>query len=472
MWALVMSLVDQYGLLEMGMGPALARFTGYFQGAEERKALDEVFCTSLVFTLLIASCISVITLPAALILPAFFRFTGPNRPTFMWLLLSLGLTTAIAFPERIMASYLRGLQRFDLFNAVSTSAVIIRAVLCVAAILAGYKVLTVAAITLIIGMASCVAHYAMIRIADPLLSVSWANVRRKRLRELFGFSIYVFIASIGARLTSRIDSIVIARILTVALVTPYSIAIRLMDYFAAVFGGVQGPLMSAMSELHGRSQQHELHTLFVKSSKLTFLLSVLLGSLLVFDGNALLTLWLANSGIDLTLTYRVLVLLTCCYITYFAQLPAWTVIYARAQHQLLAWLALFEGTVDVLLSVYWGHKYGLIGVAMGTTVPALVLHLVIVPWYALRVIAFPAGEYFRRSVLRPLVSNMLFVSYCLLTMKSSQTFFELTLRITSQTFVFALLTYFVGFSKSERKLILELATQWFPLKWLPGSQGR
>src|ERR1035437_3432318 len=45
MWVLVISLVDQYGLLDIGIGSALSRYAAYFQGAEERKALDEIFST-------------------------------------------------------------------------------------------------------------------------------------------------------------------------------------------------------------------------------------------------------------------------------------------------------------------------------------------------------------------------------------------------------------------------------------------
>src|ERR1035438_452536 len=104
--------------------------------------------------------------------------------------------------------------------------------------------------------------------------------------------------------------------------------------------------MSAMSELHGASKHKELQDLFLNTTKLTLLLSSLLGALLIFDGKALLALWLGNSGIDLTLTYQVLIVLTSCYVAFFAQLPAWTVIYARACHQLLAWLVLSEGVVN------------------------------------------------------------------------------------------------------------------------------
>src|SRR5262249_31543436 len=77
MWVLIMSLVDQYGLLDLGMGSALSRFAGYFQGAEARSALDEVLSTSMAFTILIAVCVCLGTVVVAAFLPPFFGFSGP-----------------------------------------------------------------------------------------------------------------------------------------------------------------------------------------------------------------------------------------------------------------------------------------------------------------------------------------------------------------------------------------------------------
>src|SRR5256885_9681334 len=52
----------------------------------------------------------------------------------------------------------------------------------------------------------------------------------------------------------RSDSIVIARILGAALITPFSVAARLMEYFKQIVSGVGGPLMGRMSELDGQAQ--------------------------------------------------------------------------------------------------------------------------------------------------------------------------------------------------------------------------
>jgi len=358
LWVLGMSITDQYGLLDLGMTAALSRFAGYFRGSTDRSGLDEIFSIAFALTLMISGLICAFSAAAFSFSRSFFQISGPNQATFARLVLLLGLTTAVAFPERMLAAYLRGIQRFDLFNLAATGATVMRALLFVVALRLRSGVIMIALITLGMQILSFGVHYAMVRSADPGLKVRLTNLRRNRLREMFGFSVYAFIASLGTRLITRLDSIVIGRILSVALIAPFNVASRLTDYFVGVFSGISGPMLSAMSELDGASKREELRILFLRSSRYTFLLSFFIGSLLIVDGRVVLRLWLASSGLDLDLTYKVLVILTLCYAANQAQLPSWSVVYARARHQLLAWLILCEGIVNLGLSIYWGRKYG------------------------------------------------------------------------------------------------------------------
>ena len=449
MWVLVMSIADQYGLLDLGMTPALSRFAGYFQGSKDRSGLDEIFSVTFLLTLLLSLAICAFSSLAAGILPSFFGIAAADRATFIRLVFLLGLTTAIAFPERMLAAYLRGIQRFDLFNAAATTALVIRAILFLVALRLGSGIITIAIITLAMGIVSFVAHFVLIRWADPKLQIRIAYVTVSRLKQLFGFSIYAFIATLGSRLISRVDSIVIGRILTVSLIAPFNVASRLTDYFAGVFAGVHGPVLSAMSELDGASKQEELRQLFIKSSRYTFLLSLFIGCLLLLNGKAFLRLWLGSTGLDVDLTYKILVILGVCYTVNQAQLPSWTVIYARARHQLLAWLVLAEGFVNLVLSVYWGHRYGLIGIALGTMVPAVIHHLLIIPYYALCVLGLSWRTYIV-GLCRPLLAGAVFMTLFRVQVTVPHSIGTLVLRGVFQGLTFGLITYVVALTGLER----------------------
>jgi O-antigen/teichoic acid export membrane protein len=452
MWILVMSVSDQYGLLDLGMTAALSRFAGYFKGSKERGALDEIFSLSFLLTLAAAILICGVTVCLAPFLPSFFGVAESDRTTFIRLILLLGVTTAVAFPERMLAAYLRGIQRFDLFNAAATGSTVVRAVLIGLALSLGFKVLVIAVITLTMGAVSFAAHYALVRRADPGLRIHYRNVTRARLREMFGFSIYAFIASLGMRLINRLDPIVIGRILSVGLIAPFNVASRLTDYFIGVFAGVYGPILSAMSELDGAAKWEELRALFLRSSRFTCLLSCLMATVLIVDGRSLLNVWLGSSGLDLEITYQVLVILTLCYAAYQVQLPSRCVIYARARHQLLAWLTLGEGVLHLGLSVYLGRRYGLIGIALATMIPGMIHQLLIVPYYALRVIDMPFRRYLN-GLWRPVLACALFVGLCTVEIKAPASLIGIAVVGMCRVVVFGLLAYSVGVTSDERRYV-------------------
>ena len=54
-------------------------------------------------------------------------------------------------------------------------------------------------------------------------------------------------------------------------------------------------------------------------------------------------------------------------------------------------------------------SHGLLGVAMGTIVPMLVVKIIIQPWYALKAAEMNAWEYLRKGLGRPLLVGLLFV---------------------------------------------------------------
>jgi O-antigen/teichoic acid export membrane protein len=352
----------------------------------------------------------------------------------------------------MLAAYLRGIQRFDLFNVAATGTAAVRAVLFIIALRSGAGILTIAFITLGMGLVSFALNYRMVRWADPALTLRFTRIDRKRLRELFGFSVYAFIASLGSRLVTRIDSIVIGRILSVAMIAPFNIASRLNDYFSGIFGGIHGPVLSAMSKLDGASEPDELRALFLRSTRYTFLLSLLIGSVLISDGKTLLTLWLGSSGLDVSLTYRLLVILTVCYTSGQALLPSWIVIYARAQHHLLAWITLGEGAANLILSVYWGYRYGLVGIAFGTAVPAIVNHLLIIPLYALRVVHLSVRRYVA-SLLRPLLIGVVFAALCAINVVQPRSIIVFGLQVLCQVSVFAFFAYSFAVTTDDKQFL-------------------
>ena len=454
MWILVASVLDHYVLLDMGLHTTLQRFVARMKGRNEREALTQIFSTAYGLGVIAAILTSGLTVVLALFLPRFFALGGESPELLSWVVLSLGLSVAVTFPARVPGAYLCGLQRFDLYNLASISLGVLRALLFVAALQLGYGILVLANLTLTVSILSMYVNYRVVRWLDPELSLDVQRFRWHHAKELARFGFYVFVNRVGDRLRFNIDSLVIGRLLGIALVTPFSVAAKLVEYFKNIILGFLGPTITEMSLLDGESRIADLQKLFIRSTKASAVLSLLIGSLFYLDGRPLLRLWL---GEDFVSVYPLLLTLTIGYVVGLAQSPSNGAIYARGRHRPLAWWALAEGMANLLLSVYWAKRYGLMGVAFGTIVPMLVVKIFLLPYYTLRVLELTLREYLTGALLRPLAAAALFL-FCAITWGAPAPpadFLHLLQTVAWQVLLYGFLAYFIGLDRQERRYVRE-----------------
>lgn len=453
MWILVASATDYYGLLDLGMRWTLFRFAARFKGANDRAALNQTFVTALALTVGIACLVAGLTLLFILVLPGFFKLAGPARQLFQMLVALLGLSVAVAFPSQLLGSYLCAQRRFDLYNLAVITSSLVRAALIVFVLHRGFGVRSVGMVTLAVALLSLALNAILVRRADPEVSFDCRRTSWLRIRELVSFSFYAFLNMLGDHLRFYTDSIVIGRILGIALITPFSIAARLMYFFRQTMVAVASPLMGRMSELDGRGTEQELRQFFLRATKTTALLSFFLGSLLLLNGRTLIRIWVGDTLLS---SYPLIAILTAAYVVALAQEPSAGVMLARARHRLRGWWNVGEGIANLFLSIYWAKKYGLIGIALGTSIPMLIVGIFLMPWYALRVVGIPASTYLRDAVARPAATCALFVGLCSLTRSQQEGSgaIYLMLSIIWQTALYGALSYVIVLTGPERQRLL------------------
>jgi O-antigen/teichoic acid export membrane protein len=450
LWILVASALDYYGVLDLGMRPALFRAVAWSKGKNDRAAMHETLLSALAFTVAVGFLVLVLTLLLVPVLPGFFKLAGPARGIFPWLMILLGLNVAAAFPARMLGAYLNSLGRFDLYNLAAVLSTIPRAVLVVTALRRGHGIRAVAGITLAATIFALLLHWWLACRVDNELALDWRQARWSRLRELFRHGFFLFIYSVGDQLRFYTDSIVIARILGAALITPFNVAARLIGYFNQVVTGVGGPLMGRMSELDGQARHEDLQEYFLRATRISALLALFIASILAFDGRLLLRLWVGERFLS---SYPPLLILVTGYLAALAQQSCVLAIVARARSRALALWTVAEGIANLLLSIHWAKKYGLTGIALGTTIPMLVTSALIQPWYALRVVGLPVRDYLGRALAQPAAVGLLFTGACWFAPASrgDGTFFSLLWTVAWQTALFGLLAYTLGLRSFERR---------------------
>jgi O-antigen/teichoic acid export membrane protein len=454
-WILVFSVLTYYGLLDFGMYTTSLRFVAKAHGEGDRQTLNELLVNSLAIASALAVLAILITGAGVWLIPHFFGLSGETRQLFRWVLSLLGVSIAITSLSQLLGNYLCGLHRFDLFNFAKIVTSILRTALMLLALFRGYGLIGLAGATLIAAVISVPLYWFLIRRADPLLTVEKSSATWATVRELMGFGFFSFLATLGNYARFYLDSVVIARVLKFDLITHFSIAAQLVEYFRMIMQGVGAPLITTFSKLVGKQCPREvLQGVLIQTTKFTSLLSFFAVSLLVLDGRVFLKLWVGDRFLS---SYHLLVILALAYAIMLAQIPSNSLLYALNKHRALAAWTLAEGFANLGLSIYLARSYGLVGVALGTAIPMLVTSIFVQPWYALRQINLPLGVYLWRALARPAAIWVLFLAFCRLAglVWEAVNLPTLLLAVAWQTALFGFLAYWAGVSSPERKDLQE-----------------
>ncbi len=455
LWVLATSFLEYYGLLDFGLRTAVQRHVALSRGGNDRVALNEIFITSLAMTGVVVLVAAALSLVLAGIVPMLAPVRGSGLTMVRYLIVLLGLSTAITFATRILGAYLTGLQRFDLDNLGTSLMLLVRGTLIVVVLSQDYGILGCAGVTLFVSVVSMPAYLGLVRRADPQLTVRLHHVSWSRARQLMSYSLHAFLNLLGGHLRFYSDSIVIAWLIGVASIPYFNVASRLMEMYKSGLYAVTQPLMSRMSRLAGQNCIADMRELFLCGTRATALLTLLVGSIFWLHGRAILRGWV---GSRFESSYPILMVLTVGYAIALVQSPSVALLFALGRHRALGWWTLAEGVLNAVVSVYGALHWGLIGVAVGTTVPMIVSKLTVQPWYALRVVGIGLGRYLTEALLRPVFACAAFLAlaWFAFPIDAGAGRWETAQTILLEICVFAPLAYWIGLLPVDKQSIRAL----------------
>jgi O-antigen/teichoic acid export membrane protein len=452
LYTLAFSAVGYFDVLTQGIRSTLQRYVGLLTGKQDREALNSVFSNALALTMFVGVLIIAAFFGLSKLLPSFFKLGGGDQHLFASLVILLGLNLGTGVPAALLGSYLCGLHRFDLFNLLSIVRQAVRTVLIVVVLLRGDGVLAVAVSVLISTVACLPINWWMILRIDPELKYANRHVSLQTAKELLTFSFWTLLNNTGGLLRDSTDSIVIGRVLNTALITPFAVASRLVAYFRPIITSMVSPMLPRVSQLEGEGRRKEIHRLFLSMTRISALVSLAIGSILVLHGRSVLLLWVGARYVS---SYSILVLLTVGAVASASQLGTLHTLIAVGRHRAYGLWTLGEGLANLILSIIWAHQYGLIGVAWGTAVPLLAVKLTLQPWYVTRVLEMSIGEYFAKALARPLVACGIFVGICALVggLQANASLWHLLVALVWQGIVLLILAYTIGLDGSDRSML-------------------
>jgi len=398
-WVLLGSLVGYLGLLDLGVRGAVTRFIAKFHTRNDHLQATQIASSALLIFSIAGVLAILVGLGLAVVIGRIFQIPEELLGAARIVVVLGAINIAVSLVGGVFGGVVAGLQRFDYANAIEIAVGACRAVAIVVALKLGMGLVALAVIQLSMSIARALAGYLLSRNLYPELKVSWGACRREQLGTIFTFSISVLLLQASGMLILYTDSVVIGAFLSPALITFFAIAANLIEYARAPVSGISHTVTPWASALEAGDEFDEVQRMLLVTARISTLIVLPIVITFIVRGSTFVRLWMGPEYAELS--GEVLWILSLALTFAVAYQVVVATMMGLSKHGGLVPAFIIEALCNIGLSVAWIDRYGIIGVAWGTTVPRLAASLFFAPWYVRRVLGIPMRKFWSAVWVRP-----------------------------------------------------------------------
>lgn len=374
-WTVLGSLVAYFYILDVGLGFAVQIYSARHIATKQYDKANEIVNTALVLYCGLGVIALVVTFTIATLVQRFVD-VGSDGSVIALALVLMGANVALEFPANAFTGIIGAFSRFDLLSYSRFSMLLISSAATFYVVKQGYGIVAMALVVLTCGQISNVIYVLLSKYCFRELKVGMKWFRWAQVKELVHFSAWSMLSSVSTMFKFRLQPVTIAMISGPITVSHYAVGSRLSDYFRDILYQATSLTTPVLAKHHALSQSDQIKEKLLFLTKVNTILAVVGGGVIVILGRAFIERWL---GADFVSSYSVLVILVCAMAVEIIMDPAKSTLAAVGGIKQVGILELIEAVINVALTIVLVMTYGMIGAAIGTAVPLLLVKLLAVP---------------------------------------------------------------------------------------------
>jgi len=452
-WTLLMQLTGYLWLFDFGVRESVVKYVAQYHANDEHDRVNATVSTAVSIYSLVSVATLAISVVLAIALPYAFNIPAEAWTTARLTALLVGATVAQHFVFNVFVGVIAGLQKFYLLARLGMIVTVIRSVVAYALLTAGYGIVALALLQFAFTLVQNLIIYRVARSLLPYLSLRPAWPQREETVKLLNYGKYVLISNVGDKIVFATDSIIVGMFLPISALTYYAIGGSLIEQFRSFVMSMASVVNPLSSTLEARKEAGSLALVVMTGARAAMVLGlpICIGFFLL--GKQFIGLWMGAAYAEPA--GQILIVLA---VGHLIGLPYYTisgVLYGLGRHHVVAYSRILEGIVNLTMSVVLVQVYGLIGVAIGTVIPHIVVVAGILPTVLSRWVPIDLREYYMSTYLRPFLASLPFWASCWYIASEVRpadflTFF-LSVGIALVTYVVP--CWFVVFSGDERSAL-------------------
>ncbi|MCF7913232.1 MAG: oligosaccharide flippase family protein [Candidatus Cloacimonetes bacterium] len=404
-WALLWSIFGYSLLLDFGFGTSVQKYSAEVTVTGDYEKYNRQISTVITSYALMSSLIVIATLVMSQLLTKLFIFPeGTDVIYYRRVFIFFGLGAALTFPSGAFTEILRGINKIYLRNLVKFITLILNFAGIIIIFKLGYGLLELAIFSIIINLSSNLIMAALCFKMLPKMRIVPKFFQLKMLKEVISFSIFAYLIMFSNIIIFKTDQIVLGLMLGITAITVYQIASRSANMLLQFTHQFQETLTPVAAALHKDGQHGRLRRILFNSNRIIAVTSTLLFIILTALIKPVLLVWLEidPANPQYAETYNSII-----HIAYIMNISIYLLLLFRSgsskvllmtgSHKFLSYVAISESIMNVGFSILFIKLLGVVGVAIGTLIPNIILGIFVV---------FPRAAKYSQISIRETVSRI------------------------------------------------------------------
>ena len=460
----VLPIISYLNLLSFGLGSAYVRYYSRFRAAGDKKGCAKLNGMFLVTYIFLGIAVLAIGFGLSYCDVIFGKkLTAEEIDLAQRLLRIMTVNAALTFPISVFESHVTIHERYLFQKLVAMGKQVLNPLIMIPLLIIGFRSVTLTVVSLIFTVLSGIINigYCLTRLRMRFM---FHGYDFKLLREMMGFTLYVFIGIVVDNFNWSIDRLLLTWIHGSTAVTVYVIASQLNTFYLAFGNAISNVMTPRVHRLVAENApMRRLDALFTRVGRLQFILLSCIFLGFVAIGKSFVVLWGGDEMYAIDYWTALLLFFSCLWTN--IQTVGIEIQRAKNMHKFRSLTYLGVAVGNALISIPLCMKWEGLGAAIGTAIATVVGNVILMNWYYYRRIGLDIPAFWRHighllpSMLLPAVAAVLLAIFVHPT-----SYWELIPPGCLFVAVYAVSVWLFGMNRYERGLVTE------PLRRLMGRR--
>jgi len=359
------SFVNNLAILDLGFGSVIVRYTAKYEKEGLLQRRDEFLYTARRIYQYLGLAILIGGAFLYSLLGTVFgnSFSSEElRKAHTLFLFVLG-TTVLSVYGQVYSGALTGVEKFIIPRVIRIIKLVFGKIVCILVLFLGADSVGYTAVLFVIEILALVINRLY---ASYYVQFKKSKIKIKEIKELLVFTSYILLQAIASQLYWQIDKLVLGAMIGTAVVAVYSVSINLQNIVQNISVSIKDVLLPKATHIAVEGNNPDrIHSFMVQSSRLVLVVYGIAQFGLIILGKEFITLWIGSEYIE---AYRILIILSFASLIPSILASGEIISKAYNKHQFLSFVTVFAAVVNLLLTILFVRRWGMIGAAVATMI--------------------------------------------------------------------------------------------------------